>query len=799
MRYSEETDEFSLSVREFVGVARRGIARALPFDEDEPEHPDRRAALRLALPEGAAEAIGFPFEMSGMRLRLFGSADAVEDDALTFVTVTEANPEKPPRELVSEARAEAFVLALGYAMIRTLPAVRLTFLYVNVQTGAIKRTEETVSVRTLRAFFDKCLPMVTVFAEPEMHRVKFRLPTLRTLAFPYGHVREGQSELASAVYRAVSRGGVLVAQAPTGTGKTVSALFPALRAMGAGKCEKIFYFTPKTTTLTAVADCLDRLSAAGACVRAVSLYGKDRICPHALACRVDRDSCPKAKNNRLAEAALALFHTEKTLIVKEDLLSFANEYNVCPHELSLCYAEIADVVVGDFNYLFDPDVYLHRFFDEGGKYAFLVDEAHNLPDRAVEMYSDTLSAKELYPDAIGIPAQIPAADAIGAFAAYFETVFYSYVKEELRRDKDGAPIGAAHTRALPADIYEKLNTVLLAIEDGIFSCRKRGDAYLPALRQFYYRLRRFSRVAERFDDRYECFVFFEGGELSVRLCCLDPGRDLGERLAKGQSAVFFSGTLTPTEYYRYVLTGANTAATLTVSSPFVREQVCVSIMDNISTRYSERERNLPAVLRVIAATVSAKRGHYIVFSPSMAYNAALAAAFRQKYPKVKSIEQRAHPSDDEKRAFLRALCEEEDSYLVAFCVMGGLYAEGIDLAGGALLGAIIVGTGMPALSYEREAMAAYYDEKFDAGKQYAYIYPGLNRVFQAAGRVIRREEDRGVIVLIDDRFADPLYKKNIPELWHGLKFVREAKGLKMLVDRFWRECEAETADGTPGA
>lgn len=208
-------------------------------------------------------------------------------------------------------------------------------------------------------------------------------------------------------------------------------------------------------------------------------------------------------------------------------------------------------------------------------------------------------------------------------------------------------------------------------------------------------------------------------------------------------------------------------------------------MDKISLRTSERERTMPAVLRVIAATISAKRGHYMIFSPSFAYNAMLADLFRRKYPKLRVMEQKRGMSDDERKKFLAAFSEEDAGYLVAFCVMGGVYAEGIDLCGDKLIGAVIVGVGMPQISLEREAMCAYFDEKYESGKPYAYVYPGMNKVLQAAGRVIRREDDRGVIVLIDDRFADPVYRKAIPALWHGWKFVSDAGTLRMGLDAFW--------------
>jgi DNA excision repair protein ERCC-2 len=242
------------------------------------------------------------------------------------------------------------------------------------------------------------------------------------------------------------------------------------------------------------------------------------------------------------------------------------------------------------------------------------------------------------------------------------------------------------------------------------------------------------------------------------------------------------------------LGGERSDETLEVSSPFAPEQLSVSIMDKISTRYSEREDTLLAIVRTIAATVSAKRGNYMVFSPSFAYSQALHKIFSEKYPKIKTLSQTPDMTLREKAAFLEEFKKPSDSYLIGFAVMGGIYSEGIDLAGDSLIGAVVVGIGMPGLSYEREAIAEYYEEKYEEGKQFAYVYPGMNRVFQAAGRVIRREDDRGVIVLIDDRFDDPLYRKSLPKLWGKVKFIGDPKSLRAELDSFWQSVDEERGE-----
>jgi DNA excision repair protein ERCC-2 len=365
------------------------------------------------------------------------------------------------------------------------------------------------------------------------------------------------------------------------------------------------------------------------------------------------------------------------------------------------------------------------------------------------------------------------------------------VGDELYTDEDGNKVGAVHLSEIPNELYEIFDGVIAQFEDAIFKSfaakDEEAEGRTRALREYYYRAKKFRNAMEAFDSAYEFFIFMEGGKLRTKCFCIDPSRSIAKRLQKGSSATFFSGTLSPMYYYRATLGDDRTSDMLEVASPFDPSQISVSIMDKISTRLSERDDSLGAVCRVIAATVSAKRGNYMIFSPSFAYSEALARIFRAKYPKIKVIEQRKNMTAAEKREFLAEFEKESESYLIGFCVMGGIYSEGVDLAGDSLIGAVIVGIGIPALSYEREAISAYYNEKYEEGKQFAYIYPGMNRVLQAAGRVIRREEDKGVVVLIDDRFDDPIYRTVIPKLWDGMKFIADPKELRAELDEFWKQ------------
>ncbi len=795
MRYDEKENRIQISCRELVSAARRGMA-ASPCDADEPDMKELSAKLLSKyIVDPTPETLLYEFEADGHKFLLTASAEKAVGCKLWFACEVGSNPKRPKKELVAQKRGEAFATALVYAKERELTRVELNYIYYNPETEEQESVLEVCELRKLESFFAKCTAAISIWAKPEIERVTVRLPSMSKLKFPYKFVREGQSEFVHRAYKIIARGGVLYGQAPTGTGKTVSAVYPAVRAMGEGKRDKTFYFTPKETTANAVIECLELLAQGGAVIRAIKLTAKEKLCKNGLVCRESRSKCENAKCEGITNAALKLYELKKTVITGEEIDAFAKEYKVCPYELSLTYAELCDFVICDFNYLFDKTVYIRRFFSERGNYTFLIDEAHNLPDRAREMYSAEISDEILlFPSKTDILGEHSETKLLSeSVAEAFRETVLPFVKEEIRKNGDGREVGAAHTKDIPIELYDLFDGLLKTVEDEIFRNYSAKDeekeARLSLLHSYYFSIKKFRSVMQDFDSAYEVFIFLEDGRLRMKLYCIDTGKEIAKKLELGEAAIFFSATLTPLYYYKALLGGDGASEILEVDSPFEKDQLSVSIMDKISTRYSEREKTLPAVCRAIAATVSARRGNYMIFSPSFAYSEALAAAFSAKYPKIKVLSQKKDMTKKEKDTFLNEFKEEAPSYLIGFCVMGGIYSEGIDLVGDSLIGAIVVGIGMPALSYEREAICAYYDEKYEEGKQFAYIYPGMNRVLQAAGRVIRRETDRGVIVLIDDRFDDPIYKKVIPKLWSGMRFIKEAKELREELDEFWKKTE----------
>ena len=791
MKLLADENKILISLGELVSIARRRISPTLPTDEDEPQlaRPSRAALSFLGITE--TRKLEYEFSEDGVDYRLFGYAESAENGEIILVKSSTGTTQSAKKTEVAQARGEGFVLGKMLMESEGIERIRLKIIYVNETSGTADEKVEEVEKKTIDSFFKKCVSAVSIYAIPEIERVRVRVPSMKAMRFPYKDVREGQDEFIRQSYRTLARGGTLFACAPTGTGKTVSVIYPAIKAIGEGKCEKAFYLTPKGTTAEAAKSCLELFCERGAKIKAIILTSKEKSCPCKLICRESAVSCEMAKCNKLAEAVMAVHALDKTVVTIDDLKDIANLYTVCPYELELAYSELCDVIICDFNYLFDPVVYIRRFFTEGGLYAFLIDEAHNLADRSREMYSSELSVKDI--------DTLLGKEEIGALSKLREelpklredliTLFYPMVKDEMRKDENGLEIGATTISWIPSELYliiDKMSAVLEEEEKLNIKARdNEKNARLKAIRDLMYKVKKVVNSLNSFDTGYRLTVFYHGTELSFKVLCIDAAGEIQKRVDKGAGAIFFSATLSPLDYYRSILSIDRNADILEVDSPFDPSQLSVTIMDRISIRYSERERTLPAVCRVIAATLAARRGHYMVFAPSFEYAEAIYKEFSAKYPKVKSMLQGKNMSYSEKEEFLAAFSREPESYLVGFCVMGGIYSEGIDLAGDSLIGSVVVGIGMPSLSYEREVIAEYFEEKYESGKQYAYVYPGMNRVFQAAGRVIRREDDKGVIVLIDDRFADPIYKKSIPNLWEGMRYVSDAKDLKAELDKFW--------------
>ncbi|MCQ2385115.1 MAG: ATP-dependent DNA helicase [Clostridia bacterium] len=704
-----------------------------------------------------------------------------ENGNLCFLFLTEDNPAELSAYVKRYIRGYAFLCAYVYGKKCTLRYRVESSVY-----PGIYEKEEKPSAKDVEAFFAKVRTVLEADACRILEKNVKRLPTMAELSFPFPDVRSGQKDMMEAVYAAAAHGKTLFATAPTGTGKTLACLFPAVKAMGRGLVSQIFYFTPKTTSQGPAKEAIRLLAEKGAKLLGVGLEAKEKLCRRVKEGE-DCYDCPLRRGHKKKEdeATEALLNEQNPVIGKEELLKTAAEYGVCPYELSLRYAQKADIVVGDYNYLFDPKVYLRRFFDCGGEYAFLFDEAHNLPDRAREMYSGELTSdflRELI-SLCGFGVTLKAeAEKLKEKA---DKVLSDMVAGEWREDENGEKTAYASRANLPWELYKELLAFADEADEEIKNRRGMRDGETKKLRLAASDVHRLCEKMSLYDDKYVTYALATGESYTLRFYCIDPSDRIAEKLDKGKCAVFFSATLAPAEYYRSVLCGNHPALSPEVPSPLDSENLCVGIMDKVSVRALQREDTLPEIARIIATAMKEKPGNYMVFCPSFSYMERVAEAFHRLVPKVPYVKQKRSMTEEERQAFLCAFAPREKGYFVGFCVTGGIYGEGVDLAGNRLIGTVIIGMGLPGVSAERELIASYYEEKYGEGKAYAYFYPGFNRILQAAGRVIRTETDKGVVILVDDRFRDPLCRRIFPDSWRGLKFVGNRASLTALLNRFW--------------
>lgn len=772
MRYDAKAQKIEITVSEL-------IARALEQVEDLPTEP-------LAARDAAASPnVSLSGELADGELvwQISGNAEL---DGAEIALSFRYDGAAPSRSLTRRARGEAFLSAHLLALSDPTLRPRIRIRYVS-QSGEVIEAGEAPTREALSRFAARTLSLLRENAAIEIDRVTRRLPSMASVRFPYREVREGQRDLISACYRAIRRGKRLYASAPTGIGKTISTLFPAVRAMGEGACEKIFYLTAKATTATAAAEAAEHLRAAGADLRVLLLHSRERICQNSLACRdLAGDGCPLSRSapSREELAARELLALGKTVVDLDDLRRIGREKKLCPYELSLRYAALADVVICDYNYLFDPKVAIHRFFSEPNPaFCFLIDEAHNLVERSRELYSLVLSDDTFAPY-LEIFAKTPAVDlAYRHFTQRFHEILMPLVENESDL-REGVLTGFTSQRALPEGLDEAFFE-LLSVLEGVISKRELPKLQTAELTRIFYELSDLARRFSLYSSRYLSFIMRKGECLTYRALCLDPSEILDARLSLGGSAILFSATLTPTDYYKTVLGGRPEDDQLDLPSPFDPEHLAVAVLDKISTRYSDREASLTAVARAILTAVKAKPGNYLVFCPSFAYLEALSGAIARLAPRLPLAVQERAMSTSARAAFIARFSEDNRSALIGLAVLGGIFGEGIDLVGRRLIGSIVIGVGLPQPSPEREAICAYYEDTLESGREYAYHYPGMNRVLQAAGRVIRREDDRGIILLIDDRYGEPLYREMIPAHWRGLKYVGDLPSLSHLLERFW--------------
>jgi DNA excision repair protein ERCC-2 len=725
------------------------------------------------LPEAA---VGREVDTPELTLTIGGRIDGVIAGIVPVIEEIKTT-RRDPAEAIAEENAlhwgQAKAYAFIYAAAHGLDEIGVQLTYARFDTGRVREVRRTFAIGELREFFDDLVGRYLEWARCLIAWRRERDGSIRRLEFPYPAFRPGQREMLAAVERTLHAGGRSFIQAATGIGKTMAVLLPAVQSLAAQAVEKVFYLTARTTGRLAAEKALDELRARGLKLKSLSLTAKEKICAcPGCACTPEECTVARGHFDRLPGARRAAFELDAW--TREAVSEAARRFAVCPFELALDLSSWADLIVCDYNYAFDPSAYLRRFFDdEPGDYAFLVDEAHNLVDRAREMFSAELHRQSLLELRRTVKAALPAVyRALGRVDRWM-------LAAHTRCAEAGAPVA---DREAPEDLYPLLQEFLTTAESWLE--RNTPAPFRAALLERYFEAGAFLRVSERFDRSYAACYEAAGKELRARLFCIDPSQQLADALARGRATVFFSATLAPFDYFKTLLAG-DSAETLVLPSPFPPENLAVFIADRVSTYYRHRDRTRAEIARLALAFVRPQGGNYLLFFPSYAYLRMVFDEFRMHAPEIEVIVQEAGMGEREREAFLARFDADNPHTLVGFAVMGGVFGEGIDLVGNRLSGAGIVGVGLPGVCLERELIRTYFDERIEQGFEYAYMYPGINRVLQAAGRVIRTDEDRGALLLIDRRYGGDGYRRLLPGDWRPAS-VRDGPGLSAGLESFWR-------------
>lgn len=583
--------------------------------------------------------------------------------------------------------------------------------------------------------------------------------SIERLEFPFSSYRNGQKRLMGEVYNCINDSIKLFITAPTGIGKTMGVMFPAIKALGAGLVDKLMYLTAKTVTAKVAVDAYKRLEKNGLNLRTVCISAKDKVCP--LDKRdCDPEKCPRANQYYLRARQCLNDMLHEQFFDKDIIARYADSYNICPFELSLDLSNYCDLIICDYNYLFDPRIRLQRYFDYQNEQAFcfMVDEAHNLVERGREMFSCSLNLKQmkLFKDSVKKEWKVLRKNVNAVIA-----VMNSLKKEHFENMNEGFIYQEQYPDNLVEEVNKCLNSIMMYDFKKIPE-DKRED-FLDGLFNLLY----FARVADFYDKRFVTLYSDSTKGFDIKLMCLDPSYLLKEGMDMGRSSILFSATLEPRRYYMDLLGGdADVDSYISLDSPFPKENLRIKLVTDISTKYKDREYSYEKIAEILKKEFSRKTGNYMAFFPSYAYMKRVMDIFTVIYPDAVVMEQKPYMDDIDRAIFLNRFEQFGDNTLVAFAVMGGLFGEGIDLEGEMLSGAAIIGPALPMVCPERELIKKYFDESDMNGFDYSYTYPGMNRVLQAAGRVIRSESDIGFVILIDSRFGTSKYKSLFPKWWN---------------------------------
>lgn len=736
----------------------------------------RKIQSRMGTNYTAEVPLKIQMPCDGFVLQIEGRADGVlKDDGKVLIDEIKGilrsleHLEAPVPVHLAQAKCYAYI----YAVQNSLKCIDVQMTYCQMETEEIRRFCQEFEFQELQTWFQDLVTQYEKWAKFEIEWRNVRNDSIRQIEFPFPY-REGQRDLVVSVYRTILRKKKLFIQAPTGVGKTMATVFPAVRAVGEGLGEKIFYLTAKTIMRTVAEQAFSLLKEKGLLYKTITLTAKEKIC-FCEEAECNPDACPYAKGHfdRVNDAVFDLI-THSGDWSREVLEEQAKKHMVCPFEMSLDVSNWADAVICDYNYAFDPQAHLKRFFSESGKgeYLFLIDEAHNLVERGREMYSASLYKEDLLEVRKLVKAEDP------KLAKRLSECNQQFL--ELKRECE-------HYQILKSvsHIALKLMNVLSKLEDYLEECKDAEKK--KRVLDFYFAVRSFLNIHDIMDENYVIFSeMMEDGRFQIKLFCVNPAANLQNYLEQGSSTIFFSATLLPVHYYKKLLSVEKDDYAVYAHSSFPQENKFLFIGTDVSTRYTRRgESTYQRFARYIAVMAEQKKGNYMAFFPSYRFLEEVHTCFLECVDhEVDSICQVSYMDEEQREEFLEEFEREREKSLVAFCVMGGIFSEGIDLTEDKLIGAVIAGTGLPQVCTEREILKQYFNAADMDGFDYAYLYPGMNKVLQSAGRVIRTESDRGVILLLDDRFREMRYREVFPREWQQYQ-LGSVKNLEQEIRTFW--------------
>lgn len=652
--------------------------------------------------------------------------------------------------------AQAKCYAYMYLKKEEKDEIKVQLTYVQVESGEQKRFQETCALAELEEFMLHLVKSYAPYAKLRLENLQRRNESIKELPFPFDHYRNGQRNFAGAVYKTIADKKTLFANAPTGTGKTISTLFPAIKAIGEEKAEKIFYLTAKTLNRKNAEEALQLMNENGLFFQSVTITAKDKVC-FKEETRCDSSYCEFADGyfDRINGAVLDILKNE-TIMNRDVISQYAQKHKVCPFEFSIDLAYAADGVICDYNYVFDPRVSFKRLFEEQKKRTvLLMDEAHNLVDRARSMYSAELQ-KSVF---LQLSREYK-----GKNERLWRTA--KAVNDEMLKLKKEHGEKQVAVPELPVDFISCLEDFLVQAEQ-LLASGESDEQLLEA----YFAANQMVKISDYYDERFVTFIDVFKSEVEVRLFCMDPSQLLFQTGKKYGSRIFFSATLSPLSYFMEMLGGGEEDYVIRMPSPYEKEQLDVFIQP-LSTRFRDREKTIEPIKEMIIDLVDKRPGNYLVFFPSYRYMTDVVDRLLEEDPAFHPIVQHPSMSEEEREKFLANFDTAGEQSLVGCAVMGGIFSEGIDLKGDRLTGAVIIGVGLPQVGLERDTMKDYFQNAGKNGYDFAYVYPGMNKVLQAGGRVIRSEEDRGTLVLVDDRFLSRKYVGMLPEEWRDFVVLK---------------------------